>query len=301
MNKKQLQILPPHLSESEYVIGIDEVGRGCFAGPVVVAGIIFPLDFKSDLIRDSKKLTEKQREKAYNVIMDNALAWSIQAIQATKINEIGIEAAISLATKLVLTEVVDKLAINHIIVDGNRFNNPVPDIPYTTIIKGDDEYLPIAAASIVAKVKRDNYMKKVHAIHPQYNFENNKGYFCKKHGDGLIKYGKCRYHRDKYVKTWWDKLKCEVVHHKKEEYDVYIARPSKWGNPFSHKEGTNPNFMCKTREEAIDKYEEWITNGMGKHLLKDLHELKGKRLGCWCKPLPCHGDILKKLVDNLEI
>lgn len=89
-----------------------------------------------------------------------------------------------------------------------------------------------------------------------------------------------------------------VVHCKKEKYDVYIGRPSKWGNPFSHMPNTLAKFRVKTREEAISEYREWITKGDGKHLLKDLHELRDKTLGCWCKPLSCHGDVLKELVKT---
>ena len=87
-----------------------------------------------------------------------------------------------------------------------------------------------------------------------------------------------------------------VVHCKKAKYDVYIGRPSKWGNPFTHKEGTKAEFILPTRAEAIEAYRKWITEGDGKHLLNDLHELKGKTLGCWCKPQSCHGDVLAELV-----
>jgi hypothetical protein len=93
----------------------------------------------------------------------------------------------------------------------------------------------------------------------------------------------------------------KVVHCKKAAYDVYIGRPSKWGNPYSHKTGTTAKYKTDTRAEAIEKYREYILHGDGKHLLKDLHELKGKTLGCWCSPLPCHGDILSQLIDELKI
>lgn len=94
-------------------------------------------------------------------------------------------------------------------------------------------------------------------------------------------------------------MKEKVVHCKKEEYDVYIGRPSKWGNPFSHKENTKAKYLVSSREEAVDAYEDWILNGEGQYLLEDLHELKGKTLGCWCKPKECHGDILVKLVKEI--
>lgn len=95
------------------------------------------------------------------------------------------------------------------------------------------------------------------------------------------------------------KSTCKVVHCKKEPYDIYIGRPSKWGNPYSHKNSVHAKYLVKTREEAIEAYREWITKGEGKHLLNDLHELKGKTLGCWCKPKACHGDILVELVNEL--
>ena len=91
---------------------------------------------------------------------------------------------------------------------------------------------------------------------------------------------------------------CKVVHCKRSSYDVYIGRPSKWGNPFTHKGNTTAQYRCDTRQEAIDAYEDWIEHGDGIHLLLDLYELKGKTLGCWCSPKPCHGDILRKLVNK---
>jgi hypothetical protein len=93
----------------------------------------------------------------------------------------------------------------------------------------------------------------------------------------------------------------KVVHCKKAAYDVYIGRPSKWGNPYSHKTGTTAKYKTDTRAEAIEKYRDYILYGDGKHLLKELHELKGKTLGCWCSPLPCHGDILSQLIIDLKI
>ena len=96
--------------------------------------------------------------------------------------------------------------------------------------------------------------------------------------------------------------KCKIVHCKKAEYNVYIGRPSKWGNPFTHiQDGkTLAKFIVGSRDEAVEAYRNWISNGEGRHLLEDLHELKGKTLGCWCKPLSCHGDILVELVSNLK-
>ena len=90
----------------------------------------------------------------------------------------------------------------------------------------------------------------------------------------------------------------KVVHCKKEPYDVYIGRPSKWGNPYSHKKGTTAKYQTKTRDEAVEAYKDYILNGEGKHLLKDLHELENQTIGCWCKPKKCHGDILADLVEK---
>jgi len=92
-------------------------------------------------------------------------------------------------------------------------------------------------------------------------------------------------------------MSTKVVHCKRENFDVYIGRPSKWGNPFSHKKGTQAKFLVSSREEAIAEFRKWITEGEGMHLLEDLHELKDKTLGCWCKPLSCHGDVLSELAD----
>lgn len=93
---------------------------------------------------------------------------------------------------------------------------------------------------------------------------------------------------------------CKVVHHRKEPYDILIDRTTKWGNPFSNKKGTKAEYILPTRREAIEAYRQWITNGDGRYLLNDLHELKGKVLGCWCKPKSCHGDVLVELVNNLD-
>lgn len=206
--KKNLERCPANLSQLSNIVGIDEVGRGCLAGPVVVGAVILPIDFQSNLIRDSKKLSEKQREVAYDIIIANAIVYSVQHIQAKRINEVGINKAIHEATANCMADITSKgYSIDHILVDGNQFDNPVPKIPYTTIIKGDDIYLSIAAASILAKVKRDNYMKKVHEVYPQYNFNGSKGYYCQKHVEGLLKYGKCPYHRDQYVETTLKNLK----------------------------------------------------------------------------------------------
>jgi ribonuclease HII len=186
----------------QYVAGIDEVGRGSFAGPVVTAAVILPPDFEHELIRDSKKLTDKQRREAYQIIIDNAIAYSVQAGSAKLINQIGINPA----TFNTMHKCLDTLAIkpNHILVDGTQWED-WEGIPHTCVVKGDDTYLSIAAAAILAKVRRDDYMIKIHEIHPHYNFAGSKGYYCKKHGEGILKHGSCSYHRTQYVETWLKK------------------------------------------------------------------------------------------------
>lgn len=181
------------------VVGLDEVGRGCFAGPVVTAAVILPSNFQHELIRDSKKLTDKQRRVAYDIIIENAIAYSIQAGSAKLINSEGINAA----TFITMHKCLDELSIKpqHILVDGTEWKD-WGGIPYECIVKGDDTYSSIAAAAILAKVRRDDYMIKVHEIHPYYNFNGSKGYYCKKHGEGILQHGITSYHRTQYVNTW---------------------------------------------------------------------------------------------------
>ena len=183
----------------QYVVGLDEVGRGAGAGPVVTAAVIMPKGFKSELIRDSKQLTEKQRKDAYKLIMDNAIDVTCEAISATIINDIGINPATFKAMHLCL----DKLTTQpeHILVDGTVWEK-YSDTPITTVPKGDDTYTCIAAAAIVAKVRRDEYMAKIHKIHPQYEWSGNKGYLSTGHISAIKKYGPCRYHRTKYIRNF---------------------------------------------------------------------------------------------------
>ena len=183
----------------DYVVGLDEVGRGAGAGPVVTAAVIMPKGFKSELIRDSKQLTEKQRKDAYKLIMDNAIDIACEAISAITINDIGINPATFKAMHLCLDKLTTKP--EHILVDGTVWEK-YSDTPVTTVPKGDDMYTCIAAAAIVAKVRRDEYMTKIHLSHPQYEWSGNKGYLSGGHIAALKKYGVCRYHRTQYVKNF---------------------------------------------------------------------------------------------------
>ncbi len=187
-----------------FVAGLDEVGRGCGAGPVVTAAVIMPKSFSSPLIRDSKKLSEKQRKEAYQLIVDNALSISCHAGSATLINEVGINPA----TFKSMHKCIDDLTIRpeYLLIDGTvwqKYTGTNADNEKLSLIpKGDDTYTCIAAAAIVAKVRRDEYMGKIHELYPEYHWINNKGYLTPDHIEALVKYGKTRYHRDQYVKNF---------------------------------------------------------------------------------------------------
>jgi ribonuclease HII len=194
--------------EYDYVAGLDECGRGCGAGPVVTATVIMPRGFKSPLIRDSKKLSEKQRKEAYELIMVNAISISCHAGSIKDINELGINKA----TFKTMHKCIDELSIKpeYLLVDGTvweDYTGTTADNSNLTLgPKGDDTYTCIAAAAIIAKVRRDEYMCKLHLLHPEYNWCNNKGYLTPDHIIALKKYGKNKYHRDQYVKNFVKKL-----------------------------------------------------------------------------------------------
>lgn len=172
--------------------GTDEAGRGCLAGPVTAAAIILPKDFELELLNDSKQLSEKIREKLKPLIEEKAITFSVTHVEPQIIDEINI---LNAAIKA-MQECIIKLnpIPNYIIVDGNRFK-PVNNIPFSTIIKGDSKYMSIAAASILAKTYRDEYMNKIHEEFPVYNWKQNKGYPTKEHREAIRKYGVTKYHR----------------------------------------------------------------------------------------------------------
>lgn len=178
--------------------GIDEVGRGALAGPVVAAAVILPKDFKSDIIKDSKKLTEKRRKLAFEEIKEHAIAWSVSFVEANYIDKINIQNA----TFAAMHEAVKTLEVvpERLLVDGNTFN-PYDGIPHNCIVKGDDKFLSIAAASIVAKVIRDDYMTKIHEKYPQYEWSGNKGYGSLKHRETIQEQGITQYHRKTFLKN----------------------------------------------------------------------------------------------------
>ena len=172
--------------------GCDEAGRGCLAGSVYAAAVILPEGFKNDLLNDSKQLTEHQREALRPVIEREAVAWSVGIVTAVEIDELNILNASILAMHRALEGL--KVQPEHIIVDGNRFK-PYKGIPYHTIVKGDGRYLSIAAASVLAKTYRDDYMRKIHQEYPMYGWDVNKGYPTRSHREGIAKYGPSPYHR----------------------------------------------------------------------------------------------------------
>lgn len=172
--------------------GCDEAGRGCLAGPVFAAAVILPPDFKNDKLNDSKQLTEKQRYQLRDIIMREAAAYAVAKLDAEKIDEINILNASIASMHLAL----DQLTVrpDFIIVDGNRFRK-YHDVPHQTIVKGDGKYLSIAAASVLAKTFRDDFMKQIDKEFPQYNWAKNKGYPTADHRAAIAKYGITPYHR----------------------------------------------------------------------------------------------------------
>jgi len=187
-------------------VGTDEAGRGCLAGPVVAAAVILPSDFDHPLLNDSKKLTEKQRDLLRPIIEEKALAFGVAFISEEKIDEI----IILQASILAMHKSIEKLSImpEHIIVDGNKFK-PFRNIPHTTIVKGDAKFMSIAAASVLAKTYRDEFMHKIDAEYPNYCWNQNKGYPTKKHRDAIREFGATLYHR-KTFKLLPDQLKLNL-------------------------------------------------------------------------------------------
>lgn len=172
--------------------GCDEAGRGCLAGSVYAAAVILPKDYQNELLNDSKQLTERQRNTLREMIEKDAVAWAIGIVTAEEIDKINILNASILAMHRALDSL--KVRPEAVIVDGNRFK-PYHDIPYSTIVKGDGKYLSIAAASILAKTYRDDYMNQLAEKYPMYDWKNNKGYPTKKHRQAIKEYGPSPYHR----------------------------------------------------------------------------------------------------------
>lgn len=172
--------------------GCDEAGRGCLAGPVFAAAVILPKDFQHPLLNDSKQLSEKQRYNLRPVIEQHAIAFAVASLCNNQIDALNILQA----SVKSMHEALKKLAVQpqHILVDGNYFK-PYNNLPHYCIVQGDGLYASIAAASILAKTYRDDYMRQLHEEHPQYNWAQNKGYGTKTHQQALNQYGPSPYHR----------------------------------------------------------------------------------------------------------
>ena len=185
-------MLLPYMNPDLTEAGCDEAGRGCLAGAVYAAAVILPQDFRNELLNDSKQLGERQRYALRGVIQREALAWAVGVVSPQEIDQINILNASFLAMHRAIGQL--KLRPQHLLIDGNRFRK-YPDIPHTTVVKGDGKYLSIAAASILAKTYRDDYMNRLHEEYPDYEWDKNKGYPTRKHRAAIAEHGTTPYHR----------------------------------------------------------------------------------------------------------
>ena len=185
-------MLKPYQIAGVIEAGCDEAGRGCLAGDVYAAAVILPPDFKNELLNDSKQLNEAQRYQLREVIQKEAVSWAVGIVTAEEIDKINILRASILA----MHRAVDKLDTRpeHLLIDGNKFT-PYPGITHNTVVKGDATFMSIAAASILAKTYRDDYMLAIAKEYPMYDWQSNKGYPTAKHRAAIREYGATPYHR----------------------------------------------------------------------------------------------------------
>ncbi len=185
-------MLLPYLEKGRLECGVDEAGRGCLAGPVFAAAVILPEDFQNELLNDSKQLTEKQRYELRPIIESQAIAHAVGIVFPDEIDKINILNASFLA----MTRAIESLNVKpeHLLIDGNRFKSKLL-IPFTTIVKGDGKMMSIAAASVLAKTYRDDYMNKIAEEYPAYDWLENKGYPTAKHREAIALHGITPYHR----------------------------------------------------------------------------------------------------------
>ena len=188
-------MLKRYLQKAKLEAGLDEAGRGCLAGPVCAAAVILPLDYTNPLLNDSKQLSAAQRDILRTEIEKDALAWSVAMVDNNEIDEINILRASFLA----MHRALDRLGMvpELLLIDGNRFD-PYKDIPYGCIVKGDGKFMSIAAASVLAKTHRDEYMTVIHEEFPLYNWASNKGYPTRDHKDAINMHGITPYHRKSF-------------------------------------------------------------------------------------------------------
>jgi len=187
--------LKSYLNKNLIEAGCDEAGRGCLAGPVFAAAVILPKNFRQPLLNDSKQLSKSIRSGLRLIIEEKALAWSVAIIDQLMIDEINILNASILAMNNAALNL--SLKPEHLLIDGNRFNSN-HKIPYTCIIKGDGKFSSIAAASILAKEHRDDFMMNLHQKYPIYGWDTNVGYPTVTHRKNIVKYGPCEYHRKSF-------------------------------------------------------------------------------------------------------
>lgn len=188
-------MLLSHYYEGLVEAGCDEAGRGCLAGSVYAAAVILPPDYENELLNDSKKLSAKKRYTLRTEIERDAIAWAVGVVTPEEIDKINILNASFLAMHRALDQL--KVRPEAVIVDGNRFK-PYQELPFTTIVKGDGKYLSIAAASILAKTYRDDYMHALAKEYPQYDWQSNMGYPTKKHRKAISEHGVTSYHRKSF-------------------------------------------------------------------------------------------------------
>jgi ribonuclease HII len=190
-----LGVLAPHLKKNRREAGLDEAGRGCYAGPVFAAAVILPVDFHHHLLNDSKQVSEKNRELLRPIIEQEAIAFAVASASVEEIDSINILQASYLAMHRAITALKKKPEF--LLIDGNRFK-PYPKIQHTCVIKGDGKFASIAAASILAKTYRDEYMYHIHEEFPQYQWNRNKGYGTATHRKALEVHGLTPHHRKSF-------------------------------------------------------------------------------------------------------
>lgn len=175
--------------------GTDEAGRGCLSGPVVAAAVILPEDFQHDLLNDSKQLSEKKRQELRPFIEEHALAYAVSFIHQDEVDKLNVLQASITGMHRSIEQLLPQPEF--IIIDGNKFK-PYKEVPHQTIIKGDAKFMSIAAASVLAKTYRDEFMEKIHQEFPQYNWKKNKGYPTKEHRNAIREHGPTPYHRKSF-------------------------------------------------------------------------------------------------------
>lgn len=199
-------MLKNNFSGYQFEAGTDEAGRGCLSGPVVAAAVILPLDYYNKLLKDSKQLSEAKRKKLRPIIEKDALAFGVSFINEKEVDQLNVLQASITGMQRAISMM--SITPEYIIVDGNKFK-PYKDVPFETIVKGDAKYLSIAAASVLAKTYRDDFMEKIHKEFPFYNWKNNKGYPTKEHRKAIQEYGITKYHR-KTFKLLPSQLKFDI-------------------------------------------------------------------------------------------